>query len=378
MEEISKNREERRLEKKRKRKDWLAQQEALTAPVVINRLKYYFPYLVGNTQNGKRMTVQVDRPTAAEPIGVVHQSSTLLVVNKTAPMNAMKCSGNGRSNARSVLKQQLQLHGRVSLCHRLDVCTTGIMMLSMDKQTTAHMNGIIRRKECTKVYLARVKGDSFPENQVVLADFPIDKKTALTRFVRLDATNEVSDTAYKPSTLVLCLPQTGRLHQIRIHLEKLGFPICNDPVHGGFLDEHESSPYNDDDNGTLLKMFLRAEEMYSTSNRNMDELKTHIQVYKAHHHLKCAKLESDKQTETSVKSPWGRTCTRPIFLHAWVYAGPGGINGPDDKEPWSFRAPLPAWAEHTPLDKKSALALIGKEKARLIYGPFHDETETED
>lgn len=121
--------------------------------------------------------------------------------------------------------------------HRLDRETSGVILLAFDPQNVAALSTAISRG--AKEYLALVHGN-FPDQEVVV-DLPLGpdeasvvkkkrraweggKERARTRFVKVEAAGDIS--------LIRCLPQTGRLHQIRAHLLAIGFPIVGDKLYG--------------------------------------------------------------------------------------------------------------------------------------------------
>ena len=150
-------------------------------------------------------------------------------------------------------------------CNRLDRLTSGVMFIGKTKEAAEDMSKQLVERTIKKEYIARVKGE-FPEEEVLCQE-PIllispklglnrvrpHGKTARTLFKRLayyrpksnnktelDGTIAPADdsTSRKPCgkyshgySIVKCSPLTGRTHQIRVHLQFLGFPIANDPIY---------------------------------------------------------------------------------------------------------------------------------------------------
>ena len=335
---IAKN-ERKRLYKERVRRE--------KEPIEVNGLRYFYPY-VGGKKGLKR--VICDYPMSRKYIPIIYRDENLIVVNKTAPLNSNKCSGYGQSNLRSALKKQLDLHGRLSMIHRLDVCTTGVVLTTTEKKSASYFQSLIQKRGVTKIYIAQVKG-FFPKHTLIKCENKVDGKDSFTQFLCVDAINPSTST---PSSLVICFPKTGRRHQIRKHLKELGYPILNDPMYGNANETAYFDPYLDDQSGTLLKMLLHAQEKYKKLPVvDLTELQQHIRACK--HRNKDVDVYKDKDiaSKDSVVGPWTGCCTRPIHLHSWIYAGKGGLTkdcskdgqAPDLEAKWNFCAELPAWAK---------------------------------
>ena len=119
--------------RKARRKEWKEGQRRLTEPIEMNGLRYFYP-CVGGKKRARRIVV--DYPMSSKEIPIIFRNDRIVVINKTAPLASIKTPGYGRSNVRSAVKRQLDLHGRFNLIHRLDVCTTGVMITATDKKAT--------------------------------------------------------------------------------------------------------------------------------------------------------------------------------------------------------------------------------------------------
>ena len=335
--------------KKARRKKWKEGQRRLTEPIEMNGLRYFYP-CVGGKKKARR--IAVDYPMSSKEIPIIFRNDRIIVISKTAPLASIKTVGYGRSNVRSAVKRQLDLHGRFNLIHRLDVCTTGIMITSTDKKATAEIGTLIAQRKVMKIYLARVSG-RFPEGKIVTCSMKVDGKDAFTSFLGV---KEANSCGQDPSSLVIAFPKTGRKHQIRIHLKALGHPIANDPLHGRHDKRQSQDPYKDDDENRLLNMLLHAREKYSSlEGVSFEELDNHILAFKSR---KCNGASAE-----DVRGPWGY-CTRSIFLHAWIYAGEGMLEGAEDKKKWAFCAEPPPWGSFTlQYTEKEMVERLGVEKA---------------
>ncbi len=131
--------------------------------------------------------------------------------------------------------------GVVVPVHRLDMDTSGVLLFALRRSAERHLQDQFRRRTVAKTYLARVWGE-MPED-TGLIDLPLrhagtspptsmvdhrQGKPARTRFVvlRREPFGDI------PSTLLRLHPETGRSHQLRVHLDALGHPILGDRFYG--------------------------------------------------------------------------------------------------------------------------------------------------
>jgi 23S rRNA-/tRNA-specific pseudouridylate synthase len=112
--------------------------------------------------------------------------------------------------------------------------TSGIVVMAKTKESAKQFQNLLHEKNVIKKYIARVKGQ-FPYEEIIVNQ-PILKKK---NFAEIDLKGKPSETIFKliqtngKESIVECQPLTGRMHQIRIHLSFLGYPISNDFVYKG-------------------------------------------------------------------------------------------------------------------------------------------------
>ena len=172
----------------------------------------------------------------ADPVTVVHEDAQVLVVSKPAGMPVHPC-GRYRHNTVLGVLGHTQGHWNLCVTHRLDRPTSGVLLLAKTPAAAAGIRDAMVAHQVSKTYLARVRG-RFPDtaacdlnilvSQARIGICRVDKalgKPAQTAFTRL-AYDSDSD-----SSLVRCLPKTGRMHQIRVHLQCLGHPIVDDTIY---------------------------------------------------------------------------------------------------------------------------------------------------
>jgi tRNA pseudouridine32 synthase/23S rRNA pseudouridine746 synthase len=169
---------------------------------------------------------------------VLHEDAHVLVVDK--PAGRLVIPGRGTTE-RSLREELEEGYGRLFVVHRLDRGTSGVLLFARTAQAHRALNLAFDRGEPKKRYVALVRGVPAPERRVELAIAPARRgrmrparphdprgKLATTVF-RLLEQLPVRPWAAGPLALVEALPETGRTHQIRVHLASIGLPLAVDP-----------------------------------------------------------------------------------------------------------------------------------------------------
>ncbi len=181
------------------------------------------------------------------PLEIVHEDDQVIVVNKEANMVVHPGYGNYRGTLVNALvyhfenlpEKKQDFYGRPGLVHRLDKHTTGLLVIAKTESALNNLASQFYERTTERRYWALVWGDIEEggtvdnyigrslKNRKVMTVFPEEDygKRAITHYKVLERFGYV--------TLIECKLETGRTHQIRVHMKHLGHPLFNDLEYGG-------------------------------------------------------------------------------------------------------------------------------------------------
>ena len=175
------------------------------------------------------------------PLDIVYEDDDLLIINKESGMVVHPAPGHYTGTlVNALLYKYKNLAGdkfRPGIVHRLDKDTSGLMIVAKNEEMLEKISLMISKKEVERKYLAIVDGlikhdtgeidapiGRDRNNRQKMAVTDVNSKEAITHFKVLERFNN--------NTYIECILDTGRTHQIRVHLAYIGYPVNNDPLYG--------------------------------------------------------------------------------------------------------------------------------------------------
>ncbi|EDO18422.1 hypothetical protein Kpol_1032p14 [Vanderwaltozyma polyspora DSM 70294] len=291
-------------------------------------------------RNGDLITHNVHRhepPVTSRPIKTVFEDDNILVIDKPSGI-PVHPTGRFRFNTITKILEK-KLGYSVHPCNRLDKLTSGLMFLAKTPKGADEMADQLKAREVTKEYVARVVGE-FPVGEVTVEKpvKTVDPRVSLNSVCSLEDENAkhaktiFNRVSYDGKTsIVKCKPLTGRTHQIRVHLQYIGFPIANDPI---YSNPHVWGPGlgngGDADFEDVIKKLneigkTTCSESWINANSEGELLRGE----------KCEVCETDLYTDPGPND-------LNLWLHAYRYESTEFDE--NQRKNWSYRTDFPDWA----------------------------------
>lgn len=173
-------------------------------------------------------------PLCNEEIEVLYRDEHLLLINK--PSGLLTLSGKHPLNKDSVHFRLVKNFPTATMIHRLDFGTSGILIVSLNKEVNAHIGKQFQARSVSKTYTAILHGDVVADSGFIdmpiakdKANFPLQKicyETGKSAISHYDVEKRMrGDLGAVNSTRVTFKPVSGRTHQLRIHSREFGHPI---------------------------------------------------------------------------------------------------------------------------------------------------------
>ena len=200
--------------------------------------------------------IQIEKPQVKEikleaqdiPVPVIYEDNDIIVVNKPKGMVVHPANGNPDGTLVNAIlamcKDSLSGIGgeiRPGIVHRLDKDTSGLLIIAKNDNAHIKMSKEIQDRKVIKKYIALVKGN-VPEDEATI-DLPIGRSKVDRKKMAVDANGKNAVThfkvlkRYKNYTLLELKIDTGRTHQIRVHMSYIGHPVVGDMVYSNGKNE---------------------------------------------------------------------------------------------------------------------------------------------
>jgi len=196
---------------------------------------------------GMRVTVRIPPPPSEQvspqpiPLEVVYEDDDLLVVNKPAGMVVHPAQGHRAGTLVNALLARypgltVGDEGRPGIVHRLDKDTSGLVVVAKTEAALTHLRAQFKGRQVRKTYLALVHGQ--PPAPEGIIEAPVGRDPRHRQRMAVVAGGREARTRYRllkdlgDYSLLTIFPETGRTHQIRVHLAWLKVPVVGDPVYG--------------------------------------------------------------------------------------------------------------------------------------------------
>jgi 23S rRNA pseudouridine1911/1915/1917 synthase len=202
------------------------------------------------TEAGEKIEITVPPPVPtgllpeAIPVKIIYEDDDLLVIDKPAGLTVHPAPGHpSHTLVNAVLSHLNDIEDeggvtRPGIVHRLDKDTSGVMLVAKNNVALANLANQFKARTVKKTYITLVKGILRPDKGVIDAPIGRDSGDRKKMAVTGESRGRAARTNYRviryvgKNTLLKIMPETGRTHQIRVHLAAIGYPVFGDITYG--------------------------------------------------------------------------------------------------------------------------------------------------
>ncbi len=200
-------------------------------------------------KGGEEIEIDIPEPETVEvvaediPLDIVYEDEDVIVINKPQGMCVHPAPGNESGTLVNALMHHCgeslsAINGviRPGIVHRIDKDTSGLLVAAKNNEAHLHLSDQLKERKALRKYNALVNGNIREDSGTIdkpIARHPNDrKKMAIVHGGREAVTHFNVLERYNGYTLVECILETGRTHQIRVHMASIGHSIVGDKVYG--------------------------------------------------------------------------------------------------------------------------------------------------
>ncbi|RLV61500.1 RluA family pseudouridine synthase [Parashewanella curva] len=170
------------------------------------------------------------QPPAVPWLDIRYQDNDIVVINK--PSGLLSNPGKASHTFDSAITRLQLVFPSAILVHRLDCDTSGVMVFALTKQAESHLKTQFQNKTTAKEYIAEITGKLVKKSGAIDAKLGADKNNPPYQKVSKDGKSAVTHyeilSEQERSSLIKLKPETGRTHQLRVHMLAIGHPILGD------------------------------------------------------------------------------------------------------------------------------------------------------